>query len=272
MISKISKILRHCASVVTNTDSTSIVYMLAKIADLDEESAVKLLFNFSADKTKLINRLPHLNDGDLIRRYISVMFQFLDSQPTIVDSLSDSISEGQMLSKGWLVDTLSDLGILNTGNLLLCGGWYATLLFDKRLVFDKCLSVDIDQSANLVAERIHWEKVSDNKFRALDLDLLEFVSEQKIIHNGESFKFDPATFINTSCEHIPAVEFSKWWDKLPKGKLVVLQSNNAFDIEGHVNCYLSLDQFTADTPMAQVLYSGEKDVGKFTRFMRIGYR
>ena len=43
----------------------------------------------------------------------------------------------------------------------------------------------------------------------------------------------PDTVINTSCEHIE--NFNEWYDKIPKGKIVILQTNNYFDFE-HVNC------------------------------------
>ena len=78
----------------------------------------------------------------------------------------------------------------------------------------------------------------------------------------------PDTIINTSCEHIS--EFSKWYDKLPEGKLIILQSNNYFEIDEHVNCSNSLTQFSASAPMKKVLYEGELDLGKYTRYMKIG--
>ena len=47
-------------------------------------------------------------------------------------------------------------------------------------------------------------------------------------------KDSPDTIINTSCEHIE--NFDSWYAKLSTGKLVILQSNNYFDIPEHVNC------------------------------------
>ena len=54
--------------------------------------------------------------------------------------------------------------------------------------------------------------------------------------NGETEqpKDSPDTIINTSCEHIE--NFARWYAKQSTGKLVILQSNNYFDIPEHVNC------------------------------------
>jgi hypothetical protein len=80
----------------------------------------------------------------------------------------------------------------------------------------------------------------------------------------------PDTVINTSCEHIE--KFKEWYDLIPQNKLIILQSNNGFGIQEHINCVDGLDQFVQQTPMARVLYSGEKQMPKFTRYMRIGYK
>ena len=39
---------------------------------------------------------------------------------------------------------------------------------------------------------------------------------------------DPDTIINTSCEHIR--NFNSWYNAIPQGKLLILQSNNFFKI------------------------------------------
>ena len=80
----------------------------------------------------------------------------------------------------------------------------------------------------------------------------------------------PDTIVNTSCEHIE--RFAEWYDKIPDGRLVILQTNNYTEIEDHVNCSLSLRGFELTTPMTTVLYSGELPLEKYTRYMRIGYK
>ena len=80
----------------------------------------------------------------------------------------------------------------------------------------------------------------------------------------------PDTIINTSCEHIE--NFDDWYAKIPDGKLVVLQSNNYYEVEEHVNCVGSIEEFAVKAPMDNILYSGELELPKYKRFMLIGYK
>jgi hypothetical protein len=80
----------------------------------------------------------------------------------------------------------------------------------------------------------------------------------------------PDTIINTSCEHIQ--DFSKWYNCIPNGKLVILQSNDYFEIDEHVNCSKSISQFSKSCPMRETLFEGELFLPKYTRFMKIGYK
>lgn len=194
--------------------------------------------------------------------------------PGLAPSLIDSISDGQMMSKRWITEILGDT---NLGNVFLCGGWYAMLLTEKRLQYTKCISIDVDPSVQSVAEAIHKELViQDWKFRAVTSDIMDINYASHLFTfkraNGTSCEIalSPDTIVNTSCEHI--ANFSAWWEMIPTGKLMVLQSNNGFEIEGHMNCVRDLGDFETQTPLMKTLYSGERRMPKFTRFMRIGYK
>ena len=98
-----------------------------------------------------------------------------------------------------------------------------------------------------------------------------------IEHNYNTEKLDgaiipltdmPHTIVNTSCEHIP--NFTDWYNLLPEGRLIILQSNNYFEIEEHINCSSSLKEFSQSAPMQETLYEGELDLGQYTRYMKIG--
>jgi hypothetical protein len=81
---------------------------------------------------------------------------------------------------------------------------------------------------------------------------------------------NPDTIINTSCEHIE--NFAEWYAKIPDGKLVILQSNNFFDVQEHVNCVKDITEFSNMAPMSNTLYAGDLDLPKYKRFMLIGYK
>ena len=194
--------------------------------------------------------------------------------PESVSSVIDSISDGQLQSKQWLADQLYDK---NLGNIFLCGGWYATLLFDKKIKYDQCISFDVYPKCKLIADLLHKSLIIANwRFISVteDINHINYNSHtvQVTRSNGTSTEVvvGPDTIINTSCEHI--TNFSRWWEMLPKEKLIAVQSNDGFGIDGHINCSKSLDMFAESTPMDKVLFSGEMQMPKFIRFMRIGYK
>ena len=190
----------------------------------------------------------------------------------------DVMSRGQIKSKKWLVDELSKLNI-PLGTIFLCAGWYASivpLMQEAKLDFEKIRSFDIDPDVWKIAEIFNTELVSNAwKFKASTQNIMDINYNEHTYDTfkpgGEVTKVNREianTIVNTSCEHI--TNFSKWYDLIPNGKLVVLQSNNYFEIDEHVNCSDSLKHFSASAPMKKVLYEGELDLGKYTRYMKIG--
>ena len=83
----------------------------------------------------------------------------------------------------------------------------------------------------------------------------------------EQCKDSPDTIINTSCEHI--ADFDKWFQN-PYGKLIILQSNNYYSVEEHVNCVKDGLDFEQMATFSEVYFAGELPLEKYTRFMRIG--
>jgi hypothetical protein len=67
------------------------------------------------------------------------------------------------------------------------------------------------------------------------------------------------------------VDFSAWWEMIPLGKLVALQSNN-LDLPEHVNKSDTLDEFLKLVPLSRLLYKGELLVSGYKRFMIIGHK
>lgn len=191
----------------------------------------------------------------------------------------DCFSRGQLQSKMWLVRELKRLKI-DLGTIFLCAGWYgilATMLFESKIQLKKIRSFDIDRSTVKIAEIFNapWVK-EDWKFKAVHQDILEINYDN---HVYEVFRSDgtycnlvdsPDTVINTSCEHI--LEFDKWYHSIPEDKLCVLQGNNFVEVDEHINCFSSLEDFSNRIPMNTVLFEGELPLQKYTRYMKIGYR
>ena len=191
----------------------------------------------------------------------------------------DCFSRGQLESKLWLVKELQKTKV-DLGTVFLCAGWYATLatmLFESDIKVDKIRSFDIDETCVDIAETFNKPWVMDNwKFKAttkdiMDMDYDHYCYKSTRSNGSECELVDtPNTIINTSCEHIP--NFTEWFNKIPDGKLILLQSNNYFEVDEHVNCSVDLDDFSRQTLMSSTLYEGELQLEKYTRFMKIGYK
>jgi hypothetical protein len=222
------------------------------------------------DRFALFRVIKHINDTPLTEAIRK--FEKLETFDT------DSLSRGQIKSKKWLVDELEKLD-LNLGTVFLCAGWYATLaamLFESTCKIEKIRSFDVDPTCVDVADTVNRSMVLDNwKFKASTMNIQEMSYPLTYItlrsNNTEVELLDnPTTIINTSCEHIE--NFNLWYNRIPLGKIVILQTNNYFEIADHINCSSSLEEFATSTPMTEVLYQGELQLPKYNRFMRIGIK
>ena len=80
---------------------------------------------------------------------------------------------------------------------------------------------------------------------------------------------EPNTIINTSCEHL--LDLDHWIKKIPRKRLVILQSNNYFEVDEHINCVRSVEEFSNLVKLKKVIWGGELELPKYTRYMLIGY-
>jgi hypothetical protein len=219
----------------------------------------------------------------ILDRYVDTQFvaafkNFFVNETEIWD---DCFSRGQLQSKLWLVDELKKCNV-NLGTVFLCAGWYATLatmLFESSIKVDKVRSFDIDPSCVDIAEVFNKPWFVDQwRFKSITQDIMDIDYNKHTwqywsnANNRMSYPISdsPNTIINTSCEHIE--NFEEWYNRIPDGKLVILQSNNFFEIKEHVNCVESIEEFSVKAPMNNILYSGELDLSKYRRFMLIGYK
>ena len=231
------------------------------------------------DLRKLVTEDNDWKLWPVLERYTDTQFvaafkNFFINKTEIWD---DCFSRGQLQSKAWLIRELKELDP-KLGTVFLCAGWYATLstmLFENDFDIDKVRSFDIDPSCASIAEIFNkpWT-MKDWQFKASTADIKDinysgYTYKTLKSDGSESELYDePNTIINTSCEHID--NFSEWYDKIPDDKLVILQSNNYFEVEEHVNCSNNIDEFKAQAPCKEYLFTGTLDLGIYKRFMIIG--
>ena len=186
----------------------------------------------------------------------------------------DSFSSGQVGSKLWLSTELEKcLGNFTEHpdkgyRIWILAGWYGVTNFIIRsrsiIPIEHIHSVDIDPSCQPIADKINkfWEWQAW-QFKAHTADA------NTLVYNKDNC---PHIVINSSVEHFTSRE---WFDRIPKGTLVVLQ---ACDLphETHVAEYNSIDDLVKAFPLSETLYDGtlvfnypERDL---SRFMVIGIK
>ena len=219
----------------------------------------------------------------VLYRYVDTQFiaAFKSFHVNETEIWEDCFSRGQLQSKLWLVSELKKHK-LDLGTVFLCAGWYgtlATMLFESKLKLDKIRSFDIDPSCVDIAETFNKPWFTQQwRFKAITQDITTIDYNEhtwqswSTANNRMSYPITdkPDTIINTSCEHIE--NFSEWYNKLPENKLLVMQANNFVEVDEHINTYSNLSQFDNAVPMSRVLYAGELELEKYTRYMKIGYK
>lgn len=223
----------------------------------DMNSLMRLLQTFS--KSQLLLALPKLLENP--------------------DFAEDCLARGQIRSKLWIIDELKKLN-LNLGTIFICGGWYATLatmMFEQDFDIKKIRSFDIDDSCWKIAETFNKPWVMKEwKFKSCTEDIHDMNYDTHVYNVNRSdgtlceLTDSPDTVVNTSCEHIE--NFDQWYNKVPTGKILILQTNNYFDLPEHVNCSKTVEDFSKQTPMTKTLYQGELFLEKYSRYMRIGIK
>jgi hypothetical protein len=249
------------------------------VLDQNMHSIFRLLENEDLKKLILDNNVHSL--WRILEEYTNSNFvyalKYIDREQINFDE--DCLSRGQLQSKLWLVDELKNIGV-DLGVVFLCAGWYgtlATLMFESGIHFEKIRSFDIDESTESIADIFNKPWIINGwKFKPVIQDIhdINFTNHSYIVSKGKNdfeVLYDtPDTIINTSCEHIN--NFEEWYAKIPNGKLVILQCNDYVEIEEHVNCHKTLQGFETQTPLEVELFSGEIQLDKYKRYMRIGYK
>ena len=177
-------------------------------------------------------------------------------------ALAQALNKNQIASKMWLTEALADTVGRDLGSVLILGGWFgvlsAVLLHDPRFTIARVVSLDIDPRCADIALALNATGASAGKFSPLTADMLEYDYRNAATD----------LIVNTSCEHVERLD--RWYERIPSGQLLALQSNDYFACSEHVNCVTDLASFRAQVPMRELLFAGERKFRRYVRFMLIG--
>ena len=179
------------------------------------------------------------------------------------DTFQGSLTKDLLLSKTWLLSTLSKIS-KEYSTVYILGSWYgqtSLMLIADGFDIKKIINVDIDRKTLAQGQKMA---------RALRVD------DRIVLMNHDANKLDyrrldkEGLVINTSCNDISG---DNWFNHIPKGTLVALQGRNNAPSAKQYN---SLEEFRDSYPLSNILYQDqitlEDPETEYQRYMVIGLK
>ena len=176
--------------------------------------------------------------------------------------LLDSFSPNQFKSKENLINHIKELNILNSeSEIVIFGCWYGSILIPafynevKRIT-----AIDIDDNVIGIAKNRIFK----------NYDKIDFIVNDAFVWANKSSRIKSTNLIiNTSCEHMQPMKNLPILNNI--NSYFAFQSNNMFDIETHINCVNSIEEFKKQLPSkAKILIEDQIEEDRGIRFTLIG--
>jgi len=173
--------------------------------------------------------------------------------------LLDSFSPNQFKSKLKLINHIKDLDILNKDSeIVIFGSWYGSILIPAFYNDVKQITA-IDKDPKVIS-KAKYKIFKDYKVDFISKDVFDWAPDSSRIKKTD-------LIINTSCEHMPSMKKLN----LETKSYFAYTSNNMYDIEGHINCVSSIEEFKYQLPdNAKVMIEDKIVDERGTRFLLIG--
>lgn len=184
--------------------------------------------------------------------------------PELHRSFEDSISQGQVDSKIWMINELKKISLKEYEPLKIdiIGSWFGFPMIELLSQLYKIDQIDLYD----LDENCH--KVVAQYLNHFDLNF-------KVVQFGDFFERKDLRrrhlVINTSSEHMNNIfESKKYYKNYPDTPLLVLQSNNFDTLDEHINCVKSEDELASKNYVGRIYYKGVQSLPLYDRYMVIG--
>lgn len=176
------------------------------------------------------------------------------------NNFEGSITTDLILSKLWICEQLKELDKTRFTTIYILGSWYGNLGFvltRSDIKFKKIINVDIDKNRIDITDQIYKQLKIPSENMWADANTVDFRQADA-----------KSAIINTSVQDIDP---DRWFDNMPKGPLVVLQSRNNSE-QG----YPDLKTFDERFPLTNTMYLNQREFNDpetdYLRFMKIGIK
>ena len=177
-------------------------------------------------------------------------------------SLEGSFTPDLIKSKVWLLTELAHIAP-SVGTIYVLGSWYGNLgvllALDPVIKYKKLINVETNKKFLQASERIQDHVGIDNaEYMLKNANKLDY---RQLGSNG--------VVINTSLTDMPGQD---WFDSIPEGTLVVLQSRD----HDPGNAAHSTQDIIDRYPLSEIIYDGQLELKDpetaYTRYMVIGIK
>lgn len=180
-------------------------------------------------------------------------------------------SKGQLASKSWLLGELKRIDFAEDITVAILGSWIGSLVdpLHRMMTIHRVYGIDADPECVHISEKLNQRYLAGWKYKGVCADVTQLdCSNMQFETGGELIDVTPHIIINTSSEHMN----TEWFDSISKEQLVVMQTNNSEEFEGHVNVCSSIAHMQEVYPLSYTAYVGEMQTPAYTRYMQIGYK
>lgn len=172
--------------------------------------------------------------------------------------LLDSVSPNQYKSKERLIKHVENLQLVDqNSDIVILGGWYGSILIPAFKYVNRITHIDLDDKVISIAKNRLFDHYKN----------VDFITSDVFDKNRKGRIENANLIINTSCEHMPSMKKLE----LNTKAYFAYQSNNMYDIEGHINCVSSIEEFKYQLPdNAKVMIEDKIIDDRGTRFLLVG--
>lgn len=174
----------------------------------------------------------------------------------------DSFSNNQFKSKLELIHLIQEAEILNNlTNVTIWGCWYGSLLVPLLApIVNNVIMIDRDDEVIRIGKNKLFQNYENVSWSTGD-----------IFEKWRGDLPDTDLVINTSCEHMKPMNEWPNWGKMKNNLYFAFQTNNMFDIEDHINCVNTINEFKAQIPKnAEIFTESEIQDERGIRFSIVG--
>ena len=180
-------------------------------------------------------------------------------------------SKGQLASNSWLLGELKRIDFAEDITVAILGSWIGTLVdpLHQMMSIARVYGIDADPECVTISEKLNQEYLEGWRYKGVCADVTQLdCSNMQFETGGELIDVTPHIVINTSSEHMN----TEWFDTVSKQQLIVMQTNNSTEFDGHVNVCSSIEHMQELYPLSYTAYVGEMQTPAYTRYMQIGFK